>query len=435
MKKILVLSYFFPPCNLTASQRIEGWVNYLSLFGYYPIVVTRNWDIVINSPEDASISTGKEVKHVKQDNYEVHYLPYHASKRDEIFEKNRNKKHLQKLSKVLTLKDLLLESYSNSAIPYANMYDYSRKIIKENSDIKCVIISAKPFNQFKFGYLLNKEFGIKWIADYRDDWNTSELESKNTGWMKYISKIQSKSEKKWINSAECITSISEIYIAKIAQFVQKRGVVILNGFDGIDLEEDIKDSDSSQFRITYNGSLYSTQSIEPILQVIKKIASNEEIKLKIQIHFPGLAFDKVQEKRVREQMIGFESILYITDRIPKKEVIEIQQNSDLLLMVAHGSVKGVPSSKLYEYVGLKKQILLYPNDHDIIEQTLNDTGLGIICEDEDQIYESLLNLILSKQNGVNEKLKIDESKIEFYSRKNQTAQLAQLLDEVLKKDN
>lgn len=431
MKKILVLSYFFPPCNLTASQRIEGWVNYLSLFGYYPIVVTRNWDITINSPEDASISTGKEVKHVKRDNYEVHYVPYNASKRDEIFEKNRNKKYLQKLSKILTLKDLLLENSSNSAIPYANMYDYSRKIIKENPDIECAIISAKPFNQFKFGYLLNKEFGIKWIADYRDDWNTSELESKNTGWMKYISKIQSKSEKKWVGSAEYITSISEIYTAKIAQFVQKRGVVILNGFDGIDLDEKLKDSNPNQFRITYNGSLYPTQSIEPILKAIKKIASNHEIILNIQIHFPGLAFDKAQEKRVRDQMIGFESILYITDRIPKKEVILIQENSDLLLMVAHGSVKGVPSSKLYEYVGLKKQILLYPNDHDIIEQTLNDTGLGIICEDEHQIYTHLLNLILSKQNGTDDVLKIDESKIEFYSRKNQTAQLAKLLDEVL----
>lgn len=435
MKKILILSYFFPPCNLTASQRIEGWVNYLSLFGYYPIVVTRNWDITINSPEDASISTGKEVEHVKRDNYEAYYLPYNASRRDKIFVKNRSKKHFQKLSKVLTLKDLLLESFSNSAIPYANMYDYSRKIIKENPDIECAIISAKPFNQFKFGYLLNKEFGIKWIADYRDDWNTSELESKNTGWMKYISKIQSKSEKKWVGSSECITSISGIYANKISSFVQKKGVVILNGYDGIDGIDEIKNVNQKQFRITYNGSLYPTQSIEPILEAVKKIARNEEITIEVIIHFPGLAFDKAQEKRVREQMIGFESILHITDRIPKKEVIQIQQNSDLLLMVAHGSVKGVPSSKLYEYVGLKKKIFLYPNDHDIVEQTLNDTRLGVVCENIEDIYKNLLQLVLAKQNGIEEILEISPSKIEFYSRKNQTRQLAHLFDEILKKDN
>ena len=40
-----------------------------------------------------------------------------------------------------------------------------------------LLISGNPFVQFKFGYDLNKQFGIKWIADYRDDWNTSELES------------------------------------------------------------------------------------------------------------------------------------------------------------------------------------------------------------------------------------------------------------------
>lgn len=430
MKKILVLSYFFPPCNLTASQRIEGWVNYLSLFGYYPIVVTRNWDIAINSPEDASISTGKEVKQVKQNNYEVHYLPYNASKRDEIFEKNRNKKYLQKLSKILTLKDLLLESSSNLAIPYANMYDYSRKIIKENPDIECAIISAKPFNQFKFGYLLNKEFGIKWIADYRDDWNTSELESKNTGWMKYISKIQSKNEKKWIGSAECITSVSKIYRDRITQFVQKKGFVILNGFDGIENTEIIK-KDNNRFNITYNGSLYPTQSIEPILDTVKKIIQQKEFQIEIHLNFPGLGFDKTQEKRVIDFMKGFEQFVHITSRIPKSEVVYIQKNSDLLLMVAHGTVKGVPSSKLYEYVGLKKQILLFPNDHDIIEETLNDTGLGIICDTEDQIYDHLVSLIRLKEKGEIEVLVIDDSKIDFYSRKNQTAELAKLLDELL----
>ena len=58
MKKVIVLSYFFTPCNLTASQRALGWAKYLKEFGYYPIIITRNWDLPIGKPEDAGISSG-----------------------------------------------------------------------------------------------------------------------------------------------------------------------------------------------------------------------------------------------------------------------------------------------------------------------------------------------------------------------------------------
>jgi hypothetical protein len=99
-------------------------------------------------------------------------------------------------------------------------------------------------------------------------------------------------------------------------------------------------------------------------------------------------------------------------------------------MVSHKGFKGVPSSKLYEYIGLKKTIFLYPNDQDIVEQTLLDTNLGVICNDESDIYLKLLNLIEIKQNGEGSEMLIDSKKIDFYSRKNQTEELAKLLDKI-----
>lgn len=430
MKKILIISYFYSPCNLTASQRVSGWANYLSEFGYYPIIVTRNWENKINSTEDVLLSSGNELIHEKNDNHEVYYLPYKASKRDEIYTKYKGKKSIQKLSKVFTFKDLILENYSNRAIPFSNIYDFSKGLIENDKDIQLLLISGNPFVQFKFGYDLNKQFGIKWIADYRDDWNTSELES-NFGKVKqFVDKLQTKSEKKWVGSAECITSVSKVYADKIGKFVNKKGHVILNGFDGIASEKQIE-INASEFHITYNGSLYPTQPIEPILNAIKKLIHTEEIKLKIQLNFPGLAFDKSQKKRIELEMKGFEENIKITERIPKDEVISIQQNSDLLLMVAHKNIKGIPSSKLYEYIGLKNSVLLFPNDNDIIEETLNDCELGLICNSEDDIFNKLYKAIIDKQTGLIQVSNTDSSKINFYSRKNQTEQLAKLFDSIL----
>ena len=430
MKKVLILSYFYPPCNLTASQRVGAWAKYLSLFGYYPIVVTRNWDKKINSPEDTLLNSGQEIIHEKYSSHEVFYLPYKSSKRDRIYTNNKEKKHLQAFSKILTFKDLLFENHTNSSIPFSNMYDFSKELLAKDKSIGLLIVSGNPFVQFKFGYDLNKLFGIKWIADYRDDWNTSEIASGFGKMKQVVSKIQSKSEKKWVGTAECITSVSKVYADKIGKFVNKKGVVILNGFDDIHLSENHL-IDNTEFNITYNGSLYPTQPIEPILNALKNIIADNSIHLKIKINFPGLAFDKSQKKRIEHFLKGFENHLFITDRIPKNEVLSIQQKSDLLLMVAHENIKGIPSSKLYEYIGLRKTVLLYPNDFDIIEETLNETGLGLICNNEDDIFKNIYQIINAKQNGEVLKKNINDSKIEYYSRKNQTAELAKLLDVIV----
>ena len=61
MKKILIISYFFPPCNLTPSQRTISWARLLHKHGYYPIVITRRWDTKINSAKQISVATPHRV--------------------------------------------------------------------------------------------------------------------------------------------------------------------------------------------------------------------------------------------------------------------------------------------------------------------------------------------------------------------------------------
>jgi len=424
LNKVLILSYFFPPCNLTAAQRIQGWANYLKAYDYEPIVITRNWDIQINQPEDVLKSTGTEVKHEKNDRYEAYYLPYKASFRDRLFTKYAGSP-IQKISRIFTFTDLIFENFFVKSIPHANLYDFARKYLKEHPEVKNVIISGNPFNQFYFGYLLEKEFDIKWIADYRDDWNTTEIEGAKKGVNSIIQKLQQRSEKKWVQSAQIITSVSPYYVQKIATFVDKPGETILNGFEVND--KHVVTPSTDQFVITYNGSLYPTQPIEPILDAIHKLI--KEGFTEIELRFPGLAFNTEQFERVKKATQAFSNHVFITKRIPKKEVLAIQRKSDLLVMISHSNTKGIPSSKLYEYVGLQKPILLYPNDQDIIEETLLDTGLGIICTTETDIYDQLKSLIESKRNGNSTKTLAAPDKINFYSRKIQTKKLAGLLDE------
>ena len=423
LKKVLIISYFFPPCNLTAAQRILGWAKYLNKFGYYPTIVTRNWEHDISKPEDVLKNAGTDIILEEHENYEVYYLPYKASLRDRLFTKFSGSK-LQALTKPLTVLNLIRENFRIQSIPHQNLYTFSEKWLSENPDVTKVVISGNPFNQFFFGYKLQKKIGVSWIADYRDDWNTTELTPRTSkGIAGYIQRLQEKSEKKWVGSAQLITSISPHYVQKISDFVDKPGAVVLNGYER-NTSLPVKKEKNDTFTITYNGSLYDTQPIEAFISAVETLIIDK--KHTIQLNFPGLAFDPKQAKRIERLAKNIQEYVHITNRIPRKEVLELQEKSDLLVMISHTNLKGIPSSKLYEYISLEKPVLQYPNDQDIVSETLADTGLGIICSSEEEIVNSIEQLILGEKSQLNP----NKERIEFYSRERQTKVLAQLIDEL-----
>ena len=429
MKKIIIISYFYPPCNLTASQRAYNWGRYFKEFGYDPIIITRKWDHPISSPSDMGKSSrSMEIKEEVNNKYRVYYMPYKASLKDRIFEKN--KKGIKLIRKALSFKELYFQHSSIGALPYANIFKKAIELIKEEN-IRNVIITGNPFPCFHFGYKLKKQFpSINWIADYRDDWTTSELVKRNKGLRRILFKMDQKSEKKWLSNAAFFTTISDYYVTKISKFTGIKGFELINGF-GEELNNLTNTQlDKSSFEITYNGSLYSSQKIEPFLSVVKNLITKFSNQIHIHLNFPGLRFDELQAERVELQLKGYEEHYTITERITREDVIKIQERSHILLMIAHQGLKGISSSKLYEYIGLKKPVLLYPNDNDIIEKTIRDCGLGIICEDETDIESKLLKFI--KEFILNDKNSFfgDRKKIEKYQRKEQVKKLATLLDKL-----
>jgi glycosyltransferase involved in cell wall biosynthesis len=425
MKEILIISYFYPPCTLTAAQRPAGWVKYLHEYGFRPIVITRNWDLKITKPEDQLRDAGKEVVIDNSEKFEIHYLPYKASLRDRIF--NSSNPILKKGSKILTFINSIGENYFNHFIPFSNFYDYASKLIEERK-INLLIITANPFIQFRFGYLLNKKYGISWVADYRDDWTTSEIIKPTSLVEKILFSFQQTSEKKWVKTASFITSVSEVYTKRISKFVGVRGETILNGFD--ELYQVSIPTQSDKFTITYNGTLYPSQDVEGFIKVIIQCISFFKNTIFIYVQFPGVAYDPVQAKRVTNLIVGYENHFLLTDRIPKKEVIELQRNSDLLLMLTHIGTKGVPSSKLYEYLAIQKPILCYPSDFDIVEKTISAVGNGIIVNDLNQLFAELKIMINAKILKEELFTNIELNKLMCFSRKKQVRVLANSLTHI-----
>jgi glycosyltransferase involved in cell wall biosynthesis len=203
--------------------------------------------------------------------------------------------------------------------------------------------------------------------------------------------------------------------------------VVYNGFD--DTLTGVQAAPQEALTLTYSGTLYRTQPVEPFLDTLGAVVKKHPA-LRLKLQFPGLAYDVEQKRRVEKALGILSPFTHITDRIPKAQVIDMMAGSDVLLMFAHAGFTGAASTKVFEYIALRKPILLYPSDDDILEDLLTTTGLGIICRNVDELGRTLEELVLKKLRGESPHVTPHDDIIARYSRTKQTQTLAHLLDDL-----
>ncbi|MEI7595846.1 MAG: polysaccharide deacetylase family protein [Bacteroidota bacterium] len=427
MKKILILSYFFPPSTFAGGYRVYAWAKYFKKFGLFPVIITRKWDKASSgSFKDMARTVGGEVEHVVNEDYEVYYLPYNGSLRDELLIKYADTKFVW-FRKFLTAIEQLFQLVTNFVIPFSNIYSFAKELLTNDNNFCFVIATGKPYILFKFAYLLNKKFKIPWVADYRDEWNSSQWTKDYNFFQKLMFPIESYFEKKWVKTASFVTSVSEQWTSSVSAFVHKEGKLVMNGYDS---DEYILTDNylNERFTIVYNGTLYPSQPIEPFVEGFKLFADSVKHKTQALLYFPGLATEEYMAEKVRNLLLGYEDYYMITARMPKKDVISLQMSAHALLMVGHATKKGTHSSKIFEYLACKKPIILCPSDHDVLEQLIIDTKSGFVCNSKEEVFDLLSSLYYGYED-VFPTFKMDE--IEKYSREKQVSYLANFINSKL----
>ena len=425
-KKVLILSYYFPPANMTASERIQSWAQFLGKHGFYPVIVTRNWDVDVKNSADLVRPSGQEMLHKKHNDYEVYYVPYKASLKDKallrFYGRSGYPVYLG-LAFLYGIKEVITDWGS----PLLPLYKQAEKLLQvDEREWHALIVSGNPFELFHFGYRLHKQFDIPWIADYRDDWTTNEVHLSSNFFKRLIQKLSRKAELRWVGSAAAFMSVSSHYVQKInSLFPAKPGYVLLNGY----LPENYTQTAAltGTFTICYTGSLYPKQPIEIFLKAFCRFYSNYP---HVKMIFVGIATDYELIQRIRRAIVGYEQAFVFTERVSKEQAIAYQQSASVLLAVAHKDTKGTPGSKLYEYIALQKPVLVCPTDHEIIEDTLRETGQGIFANDVESCYQQLIILNERFQKGDLNSIKTPVSVYAKYSREGQVNILADILHQL-----
>lgn len=427
-KKVLIITYYWPPSGGSGVQRWLKFAKYLGGFGWDPVIYTPENPEIPVSDESLFKDIPANVKVIKQPIWEPYnfYKKFIGQKKEEkisvgFLSERKKPKLTEKLSVWIR---------GNFFIPDARVF-WVKPSVKflsgylQKNKVDAIISTGPPHSMHLIALGLKEKFDIPWVADFRDPWTNIDF-YRDLMLTKWADKKHHKLEKKVLSNADVILTVGNTMKEEFEEMHAKNVHVITNGYDEDDIYKGSVEHDK-KFSLAHIGSLVKTRNPvilwDALAELVKEnaeFAGDLEIKLVGKVDFS--AINNIKEKRL-------DQFLNKIEYLPHNEVMMEQQKSRVLLLLLNDTPnsKGLLTGKLFEYLASKRPVLcIGPEDGDAAE-ILKKTGVGETFgfENKKGLKESLKTLY---QKYKMNQLGREETNAVKYSRKNLTKELVRHLD-------
>lgn len=433
MKKVLVLTYYWPPAGGPGVQRMLKFVKYLPLSGWQPVVLTvANGDYVARDESLlADVPPEITVYKVPAREWYSAYRKLTGKKENEAipigaFMKSAEDRWPERLAKWIRINVFVPDGKIGWIRPVLRK---AREIVPAE-DIRAIVSTSPPQSVQLAARKIAQKYRLPWVADFRDPW-TESIFYQDLNRLKLMEKLDISFEKKVLQSVDTALTVS----ASIARrFREKtpglRCEVIPNGFDKTDFALNSPPEPASKFYLSFVGNLKLNQNPPGLWQAIRDLlARDEHFAQNFQLRFTG-KIDPEIEKSLGEFDLTAHTL--IENYVPHDLAVRRMSESAALLYIIPEAPdnKGVLTGKLFEYLASGRPFLsIGPPDGDAAA-ILQETAAGPMFAPRDVagISERLAELYRHWQQNDLDRLSPDPSKVEKYERKNQAQKLAEILD-------
>ena len=421
MKKVLIITYYWPPSGGAGVQRWLKFSKYLPEFGVQPIILTVDPQKASYAQTDESLNdeVSKEISVYTTSTFEPYDLYKRLIGKGEIpyggFSNESKESPLQKIAKIVR---------GNFFIPDPrkgwNRFAFRKAIelIREHQ-IETVITTSPPHSTQLIGLKLKKKLGIHWVADFRDPWTDIYYYDQffRSVWAK---RLDQELEKKVLLNSDQILTVSRdfkrIFLDKIGLDFDSKILVIPNGYDEADFDLKVK-SDTEKFIITYTGTISESYNIDGFLKAMSNLDESQQknILLRFVGNVPNAVVDQI---RFAIPLIELDLVGYVDHTTSVRYLLE--SSMQLLVIPEIENNKGIVTGKFYEYLASGKPILAIGPQGGDLEQLIDETGCGKLFDYGD-IEEILLMLMKNLKNDFQMETHLKDK----YSRREQTRKLVQ----------
>ncbi len=423
-KKVLIITYYWPPAGGPGVQRWLKFVKYLPDYGIHPVVyIPKNpsypiidLDLASEVPENVTIITQK----IKEPYGLAKFLSKNLTKTisSGIITKEKGQNLVQRL---------MLYVRGNYFIPDARKawvkpsVTYLSGYIRTHG-IETIITTGPPHSLHLIGKELKQQLGVKWLADFRDPWTTISYHNK----LKLTQNSQKKHkvlEQSVLAEADTIIVTSERTKVEFASKTSQPITVITNGYDTYHLPKIRKDD---KFTLAHIGSLLSDRNPTNLWCALKAlIDENDTFNTLFRLKLIGI----VSEDIIKEiKKLDLHSHVEILGYISHEDVLMEQRQAQLLLLAEIDSeyTKAIIPGKLFEYMVSNTPIIAIGPEGSDVEHIIKQTNTGryFYHSDINGLKSQILEYFEAYKKGT---LATNPIGLAPYSRKNLTKTLSELI--------
>ena len=435
--KVLILAYDFPPFVSVGGLRPHAWFKYFKEFGVEPVVVTRQWanrygdarDYIAPSPSSKVVVDSNELGTVIR----TPYFPTWSNRI--LLSEGPNQRRL--LRRAITAWYEIGQYYATIGTK-VQLYFGARAYLQEHR-VDAILATGEPFILFKYAAQLSKEFGVPWIADFRDPWSQDKRRSGtriSKGWEAGI-------ERRLVSSAAMITTPAAVVGGLLGGLHSGTRVeVVPNGYDpqAMSPAQHVPQN-RERLTIAFTGSIYGWHPVESVFRVLSDFALSP----------PGRAFTfnligvvgKASESWVRTQFPDLAERTMFTPQLANDQMALALASANAFLMFNNYAYSG---TKIFDYLALRRRILLcYSADPEaqrlkkanynltvapdanerVLEEMIEETNSGTVVRDAAHLREVLEEL--DREFEERRQVACRSAGTEKYSRRVSTESLAGLL--------
>jgi glycosyltransferase involved in cell wall biosynthesis len=372
-KKVLIITYYWPPSGGAGVQRWVKFAKYLPEFGWEPVILTVDpkyaaYPVTDNSLEK-EISPDLQVYRTPATDYFALFTRDRTKIPSAGFAINPDNSLKGKISRFVR---------GNFFIPDPRK-GWNRHAFRKASelitsmDIRHVITTSPPHSTQLIGLRLKKTFpGIRWIADLRDPW--TDIYYYRQFYPTFISEyIDSYFERKTLQNSDSIItvgpSLKKLFASKVREAAAKTGI-ITNGYDNDDFTGAV--AIPGKFTITYAGTLADIYPLNGFLEAVARLKAE---KIEFVLKFIG-GVSKNQRELIMSKLSGDDVIsLPYSDHV--LAIRHLRESSVLLLIIPnHPGNRSIVTGKLFEYLASGRPVIcLGPSDGDAAA-IISRTGHG-----------------------------------------------------------
>ena len=422
MKKLLILTYYFPPLGLGGTQRVAKFVKYLPQFGWRPTVVTVK-PIAYWALDESLMQDVKEARIIRTESLDPQRLLARLGRT--TIQASAGEK---RVGVGATINQKLLPFFltPDSKILWRPFALRAVKKLLKNEHFDALLTTSPPHSVHLIGRGIAKKYRLPWLADFRDNWAGSHIVHEPTAWH---FKNNQRLQRRVVKGASAVTCISAATRTALAmQQSLSKFHVLANGFDAQDFESRPREEHDGFF-LCYSGTINRFADPAPFLDALALLRKYDPaLYKKMTVQFVGYDTLGNFQKMVHER--GLNRVKVIGHK-PHDESVAWLQNADALLLIAWARQEDtfIPG-KTFEYFGAQKPIFAISTSaptNELLVQAENATVVESF--EPKKIYHRLREFLSADLNCI----KVNDTFVQQFERRLQTKQFAEILNSISKR--